>query len=169
MGLIGSIGLTVCASTMTVSRRYSFGIWPDLANIIILSMNINITAQIVWFSEGYWHEILSPIVMTEPCYNQLLLTVWFIPSNSPVHQDAPLIINKSLSDCIVYIETNWHIEDATKWRLLSDDIFQYIFLNEYTWIVIKISLMFVHQGPINNFPALMQTMAWRRPGDKPLS
>ena len=25
------------------------------------------------------------------------------------------------------------------------------------------------EGPINNIPALVQVMAWRRPGDKPLS
>ena len=34
---------------------------------------------------------------------------------------------------------------------------------------IKISLKFVPKGPINNIPALVQIMAWRRPGDKPLS
>ena len=28
---------------------------------------------------------------------------------------------------------------------------------------------FVPKGPINNIPALIQIMAWRRPGDKPLS
>ena len=36
-------------------------------------------------------------------------------------------------------------------------------------ISIKISLKFVPKGPINNIPALLQIMAWRRPGDKPLS
>ena len=36
-------------------------------------------------------------------------------------------------------------------------------------ISIKISLKFVPNGPINNIPALVQIMAWRRPGDKPLS
>ena len=50
-----------------------------------------------------------------------------------------------------------------------DDIFKFIFLNENAWIPIKISLKFVPQGPINNIPALVQIMAWRRPGDKPLS
>ena len=34
---------------------------------------------------------------------------------------------------------------------------------------IKISLKFVPTGPINNIPALVQIMAWRRRGDKPLS
>ena len=50
-----------------------------------------------------------------------------------------------------------------------DDIFKWIFLNENVWISIKISLKFVPTGPINNIPTLVQIMAWRRPGDKPLS
>ena len=29
-------------------------------------------------------------------------------------------------------------------------------------------MKFVPKGPINNIPALIQIMAWRRPGDKPL-
>ena len=44
-----------------------------------------------------------------------------------------------------------------------DDIFKCIFFSE------KISLRFVPNGPINNIPALIQIMALRRPGDKPLS
>ena len=44
-----------------------------------------------------------------------------------------------------------------------------IFLYENMWIPIKISLMFVPKGPINNIPALVQIMAWHWSGDKPLS
>ena len=54
-------------------------------------------------------------------------------------------------------------------RHFADDIFKWIFLNENVSIPIKILLKFVPQGPINNTPALVQMMAWRRPGDKPLS
>ena len=54
-------------------------------------------------------------------------------------------------------------------RHFADDIFKCIFLNENVRILIKISLKFVPKGPINNIPALVQIMAWRRPGDKPLS
>ena len=54
-------------------------------------------------------------------------------------------------------------------RHFADDIFKCIFLNENIWISIKISLKFVPKGPINNIPALVELMAWRRPGDKPLS
>ena len=51
----------------------------------------------------------------------------------------------------------------------TDDIFKRIFFNENVRISIKISLKFVPKGPINNIPALVQIMAWRRTGDKPLS
>ena len=54
-------------------------------------------------------------------------------------------------------------------RHFADDIFKRNFLNENIWITIKISLKFVPKGPINNIPALVQIMAWRRSGDKPLS
>ena len=54
-------------------------------------------------------------------------------------------------------------------RHFADDIFKCIFLNENVWIPIKISLKFVPKGPINNIPALVQIMPWRRPGDKTLS
>ena len=51
-------------------------------------------------------------------------------------------------------------------------IFQTTFsnaLNENVWISIEIPLTFLPKGPINNIPALVQIMAWHRPGDKPLS
>ena len=51
----------------------------------------------------------------------------------------------------------------------AGDIFKCIFFNENAWISIKISLKFVLKGPINNIPSLVQIMAWRRPGDKPLT
>ena len=54
-------------------------------------------------------------------------------------------------------------------RRFSDDNFKCICLNENIWISIKFSLKFVPKGPINNIPALVQIMTWRRPGDKPLS
>ena len=48
-------------------------------------------------------------------------------------------------------------------------IFKCTFLNEKECISIKISLKFVPRGQINNIPSLVQIMAWRRPGNKPLS
>ena len=54
-------------------------------------------------------------------------------------------------------------------RHIADDVFKCNFWNENVQISIKISLKFVPKGPINIFPALVQIMAWRRTGDKPLS
>ena len=45
-----------------------------------------------------------------------------------------------------------------------DAIFKYFFLHQNVLILNKISL-----SPIINTPALVQIMAWRRPGAKPLS
>ena len=54
-------------------------------------------------------------------------------------------------------------------RPFADDIFKCIFLNENEWILPRISLKFVARVRINNIPALVHIMAWRRKGDKPLS
>ena len=54
-------------------------------------------------------------------------------------------------------------------RHFADDTSKRIFLTEIVRISIKNSLKFVPKGQINNFPALVQIMAWRRTGDKPLS
>ena len=62
-----------------------------------------------------------------------------------------------------------HIEAETKWPSFSRQHFQINFL-EWKFInFIKILLKFVPKGPINNIPALIQIMACRWPGDKPLS
>ena len=44
-----------------------------------------------------------------------------------------------------------------------------IFLNENTWISLKISLKFIPKVLINSIAVLVQKMACRLPGDKPLS
>ena len=54
-------------------------------------------------------------------------------------------------------------------RHFPDDILKCIFLNENVWISLTISLRCVRKVRINNIPSLVQIMAWRRPGDKPLS
>ena len=53
-------------------------------------------------------------------------------------------------------------------------IFLTTFSSAFSWMKmfefwLKISMKFVPKGPINNIPVLVQIMACRRPGDKPLS
>ena len=54
-------------------------------------------------------------------------------------------------------------------RHFSADTFKCIFVNENVPISIKISLKYVPKSSANNMPALVQTMAWRLAGRKPLS
>ena len=48
-------------------------------------------------------------------------------------------------------------------------IFQMHFLDENVRISIKISLKFADEILINVISSVAETMAWRRPGDNPLS
>ena len=66
--------------------------------------------------------------------------------------------------------TTSSLVSLTHWgRDKMDAIFQRHFQMDFlVWISIRISLKFVPKGPINNIPALVQIMAWRRSGDKPL-
>ena len=84
----------------------------------------------------------------------------FFTAASLILYDSPVI------DICCYINS---LRPRPNRRHFADDIFKRIFFNENVWIWIKISLKFVPKGPINNIPALVQIMAWRRPGDKPLS
>ena len=52
--------------------------------------------------------------------------------------------------------------------VLADEISNCIFLNENYKIMFQISLNYVPRIPSDNKPALVQVMAWRRTGDKPL-
>ena len=54
-------------------------------------------------------------------------------------------------------------------RHFVDDISKCVFLDENIRISIDISLKFVPRGPTNNISALVQIIAWCRPGDRPLS
>ena len=79
------------------------------------------------------------------------------------------------------LTSQWSVSERNHWlqfdtlrpkqncRHFTDDIFTCIFLNENMLISLKISLKFVSKVRINNITAVVQIMAWRRPGGKPLS
>ena len=90
----------------------------------------------------------------------------------PVWFSSQRANNAASAMCGQHFFKYWSIQPfkcLTQWPPFPDDIFKCILLNENVWISIKISLKFVPKGPINNIQALVQIMAWRRPGDKPLS
>ena len=74
-------------------------------------------------------------------------------------RDSPVRISKCINS----------LRPRQNRRHFADDIFKCFFLNENEWISLRISPKFVPKVRINNIPSLVQIMAWRRPGDKPLS
>ena len=84
------------------------------------------------------------------------------------HRGAQEVVNAwfFLPNVIDDINQSPHGQDGCH---LTDDN-----LDEFSWmkkfcILIKISMKFVPYGLIDNSPALVQIMAWRRIGDKPLT
>ena len=92
---------------------------------------------------------------------------WRIWSNGPpesTNYQYHNYNNTKLWVCLWYII--WRPRQNA--RHFTDDIFKCIFLNENIWLSIKTSLNFVPKHQINNIPSLVQIIAWRRSGDKPL-
>ena len=87
-----------------------------------------------------------------------------------IHDKPNCLLKTSLSSSYYHSLSPFNtLRPRQNGRHFPDETFKRIFLNENVWISIEISLKFVPRGPINNIPALVQIMAWRRPGDKPLS
>ena len=151
-----------------------------MALLVILSLAKTRTRSILW--------LLMPWLFASPGHLYITTTIYYI-----IHNIKQLWIkygshsNKRNSKSWCYKWVNGGLLcninlTRYKWgmvvnslrprkngRSFADDTFKRIFLTENVWILIKIPLKFVPKGLINNNPALVQIMAWRRSGDKPLS
>ena len=108
----------------------------------------------------------NSIISLQNNHNRHSIAAWL---NNYVAQMS--LGNKKLSAgnkiyCTILLNT---LRQRQNGRHFADDIFKCIFFYENAWISLKISLKFVPKVRINNIPALVQIMAWRQPGDKPLS
>ena len=116
-----------------------------------LDQNLYIFIQVNAFENVVWK--MAAILSRPQCVNQhRTLWVW-------EDEHANNLITNDLNT----------LKPRQNGRHFADYIFKRIILNENVWITSKISLKFVPKGSINNIPSLVQMMAWRRPGDKPLS
>ena len=118
------------------------------------------------------HPIIHLIQRTDHCFEReqsttftnsyqwtwlcVIISQWFLFQSD--------LSNRGSGYCVVNT-----LRPRQNGRHLPDDIFKCISLNENVWISTEISLKFARKGSINNIPALLRIMAWRRPGDKPLS
>ena len=111
------------------------------------------SSETVLSSTLWWYTHLATVI----CFNNSATIISMWNDNSCVHFSLNVIYPLN------------SLRPRQNGRHFADDIFKRIFVNENVRISIEISLKFVPKGPINNNPALVQIMAWRRPGDKPLS
>ena len=134
----------------------NFGVWRNWLNTNITSRNLKSKATQLFvqlLALNYYNENSA---LQAPYEGNLL-----------VHPPHKVLVNKKS----ISMSPHWFntLRPRQNGRHFADDIFKCIFLNENVWIPIKISLKFIPTDPINNIPALVPIMAWRRPGDKPLS
>ena len=129
----------------------------------ILNTQNNLKLLSLWMSYGMWIASIS-VQLTLLLQHQIVH--FYINSWRGICASinwAPLVqITVSIS-CLN------SLRQRKNRRHFADNVFKCNFLNENVWIPIKMSLKFVPKGPINNIPALVQKMAWRQTGDKPLS
>ena len=155
-----------------LTKHCSGGIAKFLSIYVLKSFqSIPINCPIFMFMKGVILTIIGVIL-------RRLLNV-----NKTIGKAYPLH-DVMLYTCFEYVDTIWKYADTgrqmvdlrfnTLWprqngRQFADDIFKSVFLIENARISINISLKVVPKVQIINIPALVQIMAWRRSGDKPLS
>ena len=106
------------------------------------------------------------------CYGDINLTVkCYLCHRINIKLTTHAAKQNTVMLCISIHDVKWRstLRPRQKGRYFPDDIFKCIFLNENVCISIRISMKFVPKSPIKNIPALVQIMARRRTGDKPLS
>ena len=119
---------------------------------------------------GLWKKDVTPLLtlssyVTNPSILSALWILMDLCYITMVSDVTVLRMHTCISSCL-WVNT---LRPRQNGRRFADDTFKCISLNENARISIKISLKFVPKGLVNNNPALVQIMAWRRSGDKPLS
>ena len=116
--------------------------WQSDGRVIVMNM-YELCFEEWWAAWGIaWHKLARGTNITSILWTWEMLAIWgcWPVTHPPMDKMAAI--------------------------LAAEDIFKCIFLNENVRISIEISRNFVPKGSINNIPALVQIMAWRRTGDK---
>ena len=102
----------------------------------------------------------------ENCYQEWIVQYW-VHGACSVCEDDPAD-NKGTCGLPTH-RTAFNIEAETIWTPFRRRLFHVHFLQWKLWYFDWIFTEICSQGPIDNNPALVQIMAWRRSVDKPLS
>ena len=115
-----------------------------------LNRDLNIFIQENAFENGVWK--MAAVLSRPQCVKRRQLH----PTAFEIRTCKYNYIQPKTMNVITWLCLNT-LRSRQKWRHFADGIFKCIFLNENVWI------------PFNNIPALVQIMACRQSGDKPLS
>ena len=141
----------------------------------VTSHYLNQLYAVLWLHQFTITQTRNPgISVLNGCWQNPVIEVadmfrmarWLFPANQQPVSEKHYCLHQG--QCFVVI-TRKSLRPRQNGRQFPDDIFKCIFLTENVIISIEISLKFVLKGSINNIPTLVQIMAWRRQGDRPLS
>ena len=117
---------------------------------------------------------LVPGPLTYGTWNSLYKGFMGPSSKTSINHISHTGKNNQLGHNFVHVATaqlSWYAQNThfprTKWPPFAN-IFKYILMNENFCVMIRISLRFVINCPIDNKPTLVQVLAGRRTSDKPL-
>ena len=116
----------------------------------------------LWYDTGTW----NPSSWRQGHIDVIYSMPWLLMSwqhMEPGHQQYDIYLPLPEYSCFNTLRLRQNS------RHFADDTLKHIFFNENVKILLKVSLKLVPRGPINNIPSLVQIMAWRLPGNKPLS
>ena len=130
------------------------------------------TFKPIFLNENVWIPIkISPKFVPKDPINNIpaLVQIMAWPRSGDKPLSEPMMVSLPTHICVTRPQWVNTLRLRQNGRHFADDTLKPIFLNENIRILIKISLKLVPKVPVNNFSALVQIMAWRWPGDKPLS
>ena len=108
-----------------------------------------------------WHDMCKIVIIVHVIAPQIALKfALYVFRSCPWNRSLIMMRFHQIRACL----THWGW-DKIRCHFI-DDIFMCIFLNENVWISLKISLKFIPKVRINQLPALIQILAWCRPGNK---
>ena len=164
----------ICVSKLTIigsdnglspGRRQAI-IWTNAGILLIGPLGTNfseISITILAFSFTKMRLKVSSGKWRPFCLGLNVLTWWWTCLLIIVTEQLTVDLNVFLK-LLNHLPPGQNGHHSDRWH------FQMHFLEWkwYDWILIQISLKFVPMSPIDNKPALVQVMAWRLTGDKPL-
>ena len=135
-------------------------------HLFILTTKLGESLDMYLSCMEYWRGYEKDIHCTAPRNRKHIFRILYSICHCVQNQQG-LVVVWAISQPITTVLTHWGRDKMA--ANFPDDTFKRIFLNENILMSTKNSLKFVAKGLINNIPALVLIMAWRRPGDKPLS